>query len=175
MLGVARQVKLVDTGEIVEKTKAYQAPNRKWYSSEDAYLAIDLDNAARANCIDKMFDLLGYSKGQKISTLFLKRLKEWREGYTYQTICKAIDMSKDAVEFALRTKSFANETARVMYVAAIIQNNLNDALNITKLERKVKQKSVSQDLESMADGMEILTNITSERKASDVRHLAGEL
>ena len=172
---MARQVKLVDTGEIVEKTKAYQAPNRKWYSSEDAYLAIDLDNTARANCIDKMFDILGYNQGQKISTLFLKRLKEWREGYDYRTISIAIDLCRNAVDFALQTKRFDNETAKVMYVAAIIQNNLNDALNITKLEHKVKQKSASQDLEAMADGMETLTNMTSKRKASDVRHLAGEL
>ncbi len=172
---MARQVKLVDTGEIVDKTQAYQAPNKKWYSSEDAYLEIDLDNATRTICIDKMFDLLGYSKGQKICTLFFKRLKEWREGYNYKTIATAIDLSRNAIEFALRTKKFDNENARVMYIVAIIQNNLNDALNMTKLEQKVKRKSKSHDLEAMADGMEILTNITLEHKASDVRHLAGDL
>lgn len=174
---MARQVKLQDTGEIVDKTLngLYQAPNKKWYSSEDAYLEIDLEAVKRQNIIDKIFDLLNYSQGQKITTLFFKRLKEWREGYTYQTIDKAIDMSKDAIEFAFRTKSFENETAKVMYMSAIIQNKLNDALNIVKLEKKVKNKSQNHNLDAMADGIEILTNITSDKKSSDVSHLAGEL
>lgn len=174
---MARKVKLVDTGEIVEKGTEglFHAPNGKWYSSEDAYLEIDLEAVKRQIVIDKIFDLLNYSKSQKISTLFFKRLKEWREGYTYQTIDKAIDLSRDGIEFALRTKSFDNETARVMYISAIIQNHLNDALNITKLEQKVKQKSKSHDLETMADGIEVLTNITTRTKSSDVRHLAGDL
>lgn len=174
---MGRKVRLVDTGELAEKglEGLYQAPNRKWYSSEEAYLEIDLEAVKRQNIVDKIFILLGYNKGQKITTLFFKRLKEWREGYSYYTIDKAVDMSKDAIEFAFRTKNFDNETAKVMYMSAIIQNKLNDALNITKLEQKVKQKSKSHDLNSMADGIEALTNIESEKKSSDVRHLAGEL
>lgn len=174
---MARQVRLVDTGEIVDKATEglFQAPNKKWYSSEDAYLEIDLEGVKRQIIVNKIYDLLGYNSGQKISTLFFKRLKEWREGYDYNTIGKAVEMSKNAIEFALRTKNFNNETARVMYISAIIQNNLNDALNITKLEKKVKQKSKSQDIESMADGIETLTNITSDKKSSDVRHLAGDI
>ena len=175
----ARKVKLQDTGEIVGKDTAgiYQAPNKKYYSSEDVYLAIDLDNKYREKCIEKMYDVMGYAKEQKISTFFFKRLAEWREGYSYSVIDKAMELSANSIEYACRTKSFNNENAKVNYIMAIIQNNLNDAQKLeTHLKQKIKQKVKDENLDSMIDGIELLSTIkASSPRKSDVSSLVGDL
>ena len=171
-----RKVKLFDTGEIVEKTSAlYQAPNKRWFSSYDAYLAYDLDNQTRINCINKMLDLMGYERSQKLSTFFYKRLAEWREGYDYKIIYKAMEMSTEPIEYAQRTKVFNNENSRLHYFMAVIQNLLNDALRLNKLEHKVNKAETNRDLDMFADGIETMKYICGNTKANDVSHLAGDL
>lgn len=173
---MARKVKLHDTGEIAEKNSSmFQAPDKRWFSSYDAYLAYDLDNQTRIKCIDKMFDIMGYSSGQKINTSFFKRLKEWREGYTYNVILKAMEMSIDSIDYAKRTKQFDSEWNKLSYFMAIIQNKLNDALNISKLERKVNKIDNNKDLDIFADGIETTQYICGNVKANNVSELAGDL
>ena len=170
----ARMVKLTDTGEIVEKTKPgiYYAPNRKYYSSEEAYLEIDLDNALRVKCIEKMYDFMGYADNQKLSTFFYKKLSEWRDGYKYSTILRSMNMSEEAVEYAARAKDFSNENAKVMYLSAIIQNKLNDALKTEEFEksRKKKSENITEHYENITE----ISNVNS-KKRSNVSHLVGEL
>ena len=173
-----RRVKLQDTGEIVAKNKPgiYQAPNRKYYSSEDAYLMIDIENANRDRCIDMMYDFMGYSEKQKLSTFFYKRLSEWHEGYSYAVIGTAMSLCTEAIDYAGRTKNFTNEGAKLNYFMAIIQNNLNDALKISEsLKKKIKKASDSGDLDKMADGLESLSSISTTKKGTDVSNLVGDL
>ena len=173
-----RRVKLQDTGEIVPKSKSgiYQAPNKKYYSSEDAYLALDLENSNRDKCIDMMYDFMGYSEKQKLSTFFYKKLSEWHEGYSYAVIDMAMGLSADAINYSNRCKSFCNETAKLNYFMAIIQNNLNDALKIGEtLRKKVMKASKAGNLDAMIDGLESLNNISTTKKGADVSSLVGDL
>ena len=173
---MARKIKLVDTGEVVEKLPThFYAPNKKWFSSYDAYLIYDLDNQSRTKCIEKMYDIMGYKENQKISTLFFKRLKEWREGYDHKTILKAMEMSAEAIEYSFRVKSFDNENARLFYALAIINNKLNDALKLSALEKKTNKAEKNADLDMFADGIETVQNICGNTKSRDVSNLAGEL
>ena len=173
---MARQVKLQDTGEIVSKDKAYQAPNRKYYSSEDAYLMIDIENNNRNKCTDMMYDFMGYSPKQKLSTFFFKRINEWHDGYSYSTILRAMEMSKDGIEYSSRTKRFDSEGAKLSYFMAIIQNKLNDAWKVEdNLKRKIKAHHENGNLEQMIDGMECLEYISKPIKGNDVSKFAGEL
>ena len=173
---MARQVKLQDTGEIVSKDKAYQAPNRKYYSSEEAYLMIDIENNNRNKCTDMMYDFMGYLPKQKLSTYFFKKVNEWHEGYSYSTILRAMEMSKESIEYSSRTKRFDSEGAKLSYFMAIINNKLNDAWKIeNNLKRKIKAHHESGNLEQMIDGMECLEYISKPIKGNDVSKLAGEL
>jgi len=173
---MARKVKLVDTGELIEKSaELYQAPNKKWFSSYDAFLLHDLDDKNRCKCIDKMYELMGYGIKQKINTRFFRVLKEWRDGYDYRTILKAMDMSADAIEYSNRVKKFDNEGAKTNYFLAIIQNKLNDALSLVKLEDKAKKTAEKHDYSSLADGLETVQYMSRNIKGTDVSDLAGDL
>ena len=169
-----RRVKLQDTGELVSKDTStiYQAPNKKYYSSEDAYLAIDLDNSCREKCINKMYDFMGYTSTQKISTFFFKRLAEWHDGYSYSVILKAMELCANAIEYTCRTKSFNNENAKLNYLMAIIQNSLNDAQKLeVHLKQKIRQNN--NNVEVLIDGIETLKSRPV--KASDVSGLVGDI
>ena len=171
-----RKVKLQDTGEIVAKSTLgiYQAPNKKYYSSEDAYLAIDLENSIRDKCTDLMYDFMGYDKKLKLSTLFFKRLAEWHEGYSYNVIYTAMELSKNSVEYASGAKKFNSEGAKLNYFMAIIQNNLNDALKMESLKKKAKARTEQHPLDTLIDGVESLYNTSTVRKRSNVSNLAGD-
>ena len=167
---MARLVKLVDTGELVPKTTPgiYLAPNKRYYSSEDIWLIGDLDELNRKKCINKMYDFMGYESTQKLSTLFFGKLKEWRQGYKYNVILRAMELAKESIEYATRTKSFDNENAKIKYIIAIIQNNLNDALKREKFEKRTKD--ITKHCEDITD----ITIPSIARKRSDVSLLAGE-
>ena len=171
---MARKVKLFDTGEIVEKSPTlYYAPNKRWFSSYDAYLIYDLDNQLRTKCIDKMYELMGYETTQTINTRFFKRFKEWHEGYDYKTILKAMELATIPIEFAFRFKSFESENAKLFYAIAIINNQLNDALKIIDNEAKAKIKE--KNLEIFADDVDVLQNVCTSAKSKDVSSLLGDI
>ena len=166
-----RLVKLIDTGELVPKTTPgiYLAPNKKYYSSEDVWLAEDLDKTIRNKCIDKMFDYMGYSSGQKLSTFFFGKLKDWRQGYKYAVILRAMELAKESIEYATRTKTFDNENAKVMYLSAIIQNNLNDALKKEEFEKTQRRRT--KNITEHYEDISIPSNV---KKRTNVSDLAGE-
>ncbi len=173
-----RRVKLQDTGEIVSKRTPgiYQAPNKKYYSSEDAYLFIDLENTNRDKCVDLMYDFMNYDKKMKINTLFFKRLAEWHEGYPYNVIFNAMTMSAKGIEYANQSKEFISESGKLSYFMAIIQNNLNEALKLENLKKKVRSKVEQHgSLDAMIDGLENLSNTSTIKKGTYVSNLVGDL
>ena len=172
-----KQIKLTDTGEVVDRNSAlyFYAPNKKWYSSYDAYLIYDIENQYRDQCIARMYSIMGYGEKQKISTLFYKRLKEWHEGYEYKTILRAMELSVDSIEYSFRVKDFDNENSKLFYALAIINNKLNDALKLSAMERKVNKAEKNTDLDMFVDGIETMQNICGNTKSRDVSNLAGDL
>lgn len=129
-------VKACDTGEKIDKIIAWQAPNKKYYTSKSAYETMRKQTDARNNCIDLMYKLLDYQSFMKIPTFFYKKLKEW-EGYGYDVILKAMELKSEAVEYSLRTKQFNSEGTKIMYVSAIIENSLTDAMKLVAKEKKL--------------------------------------
>jgi len=171
---MARKIRLFDTGEIVEKSPdLYYAPNKKWFSSYDAYLEYDLENSIRVKCIDKMYEILGLNTNQKINTVFFKRLSEWQKGYENKVILKAIELSEEPIKFALRTKDFNDDYAQMTYITVIIQNKLNDAQRICKFEKQVNQTE-KIDI-AIADDIECTTKLKGNIKGTNVSNLIGDL
>lgn len=134
-----RKVKLQDTGEYGTDTSAFKAPNKKYYSSELAYKKMVKNAEYRAKCIDAMYAVLEYQSFMKLPTYFYKRLKEC-EGYGYDVVYKCIlNKSKD-IQWAIRNKDFNSEVGKMMYIWAILDNSMNDALKEIVAERRAKEK-----------------------------------
>lgn len=172
----ARKIKLVDTGEIVEKTSAiYQAPNKRYFSSYDAYLEWDMEDKYRQECVEKMYEFFGLDTKQKLNGRFYSYLKDWRAGYDYHTILKAMELSTEPIEYAFRTKEFQDDAGKMAYCCAIIQNKLNDALVQVKRMRRVNKIETSDNTQGIAEDMDVLCNMKTKVRANDISHLLGDI
>ena len=134
-----RKVKLQDTGEYSTDNLAYKAPNKKYYSSEAAYKKMCRNAEYRAKCIDLTMGLLEYKSFMKLPTLFYKRLKEC-EGYGYDVVYRCIQMKGKDIQWAIHNKTFNSEVGKIMYVWAILNNHMNDALKEVVAERRAEEK-----------------------------------
>ena len=150
-----RKVKLQDTGEYSTSNTAYQAPNKKYYSSKAAYEKMAANATYRAKCIDTMYNILDYQTFMKLPTYFYKRLKEC-EGYGYEVVYRCMLDKANDIRWAVKNKDFNSEVGKMMYIWAILNNYMNDALRKVvaerrEIERKLKttatEQSVNVDLD----------------------------
>ena len=152
---MSRKVKLQDTGEFGINTQAYQAQNKKYYSSKEAYQKIARNAEYRAKCIDGMYALLEYKDFMKLPTYFYKRLSEC-EGYGYDVVYHCMKKKARDIQWAIHNKEFNSEVGKMQYIWAILNNYMNDALKQVVAERRAEEKknktsaveeSVNVDLE----------------------------
>ena len=151
-----RKVKLQDTGEYSTSDIAYQAPNKKYYSSEAAYKKMMINTRYRQKCIDGMYELLGYKEFMKIPTYFYKRLKEC-EGYGYDVVYRCIQIKAKDIQWALNNKEFNTEVGKMMYIWAILNNSMNDALKEVVAERREEEKKNEKSEEAVNVDLDITT------------------
>ena len=122
---MSRQVKLVDTGEMSTNDVAFRAPNKKYFSSEEAYIKWNTNKVYRNKCIDKMFEIMGYKQGMILPTYFYKKLKDF-EGVGFEALFNTMNSQAKVIQWALTNKNFNGEIAKVMYIMAILNNNVMD-------------------------------------------------
>lgn len=155
---MSRKIKLQDTGEFSTSDVAYKAPNKKYYSSEEAYLKMKTNAEYRQKCIDKMFDLLGYKNNMVIPTFFYKKLKEF-EGIGYDVLLDTMNGKENDIYWAIKNKIFAGETAKVMYITAILNNNIMDYY-----KRKIAREKEEKRLNDINSNVFIVDDMNFERK-----------
>lgn len=137
------------------KEQCYKAPNKKYYSSEEAYLALALQEQWRDKCTSAMQNVMGYEYDQKLPTRWYKFLKELK-GYGYDVVYDTIEANRDTFLWAIKTKNFLNDSCALAYFNAIIQN---DAMNHLKAKQarekaeRIQKKDVEKanEISSMCD------------------------
>lgn len=139
-----------DNNTKMDRKDAYKAPNGFYYSSEEAYKQAVNREKLRKQCIDKMYEYMGYQSFMKLPTIFYKRLKEW-EGYGYQVIYRAMLLADTGIQKALASKDFDNELNKTTYLSAIIQNQLNDALKREKHEQAVESDAPKIEIDNISN------------------------
>lgn len=144
MLVIAR-----DLGQKIDRNDAFKGTDGKYYSSEEAFKKLIakkiLDSAekeARAKCVDKMYDFMGYKSTDKMSSVFFGRLKVWNDkwGYNYSEVLEAMNFVTDTIDYISRTKVFQSDTSRLFYYMGVVQNALNDG----RREYQRKQKAIEE-------------------------------
>lgn len=134
----------------IDRMDAYKAPNGFYYSSEEAYCKTKEIEETRKKCIERMFDFMEYKSYMKMPTLFYKKLKEW-EPYGYNVIYLAMSLAENGIEQAVKTKTFHDESGKVSYLSAIIQNRLNDAFKIEERNRKAAADKPKIEVDDVMD------------------------
>ena len=140
---MGRQVKLVDTGEMSNSDISFRAPNKKYFSSEEAYIKWNTNKEYRNKCTDKMFEIMGYKPKMILPTYFFKKLKEF-EGIGYEAVYNTMVSQAKSIDWALKNKDFCSETAKVMYIMAIINNNVMDEYK--KIIKKQRENKIYTDI-----------------------------
>lgn len=147
---MARKVKLQDTGEISTNEIAYKAPNNKYYSSKEAYEKIQNNNIYRQKCIDYMYEVLGYKSGMILPTYFYKSLKGY-EALGYDVFYQTMILQNKSVQWALSNKNFNGETAKIMYLMAIYNNNVMDVYKQIIAEKKSYVQNKFDEVEEISE------------------------
>ena len=119
--------------------------SNKYYTSESAYKKWKLNSEYRTKCISKMYDLLGYETYMKIPTFFYKKLTQW-EPYGFDVVSLCIDNKSRDIIWAINNKEFRQETSKIMYICAILENGMNDAL-----KQKVREEKMMKDNRKQSD------------------------
>lgn len=158
------------TGEKKPNTELWQAPNKKYYTSKEAYEIYESSNEYRIKTINLAMDILGYKDGMKLPTLFYKKVKEW-EVYGNDVIYNTLNAQCQNIEWAIKNKQFNGEVAKVMYISAIIQNHIMDEYKKKVIEnkRKVIEKRNETSIETTN-----IDNVGKTSKGRDVSNLLGD-
>lgn len=138
-------------------------------------------------------NLFFYDDSQKLPTLFYNRLKDLRngtcrnqgkikngrkEGYGYEVILETFKSARDNILYSFRMKQFSNESGRVNYMFAILENKINDVY--IGLENNKKQtKKVEENRKTLEEDGAIInevdiglnSNFVSINKAKDFSNL----
>ena len=109
-------------------------------------------------------DILNYDGTQGLPREVVLRLKGLRSGrfmenystdntsnYSFDIILYTFQICKPSIKYALETKDFKNEQAKINYIFKIVERNLNDVY-----ERVTRARKVEESIEEV--DTEILTN-----------------
>lgn len=142
---MGRRVKLVDTGEFSDSSISFKAPNKKYFSNEEAYIKWNTNKEYRNKCIDKMFEIMGYKPGMILPTYFFKKLKDY-EGVGFEALYNTMNSQSKAIQWALNNKNFGGETAKIMYIMAILNNNVMDEYKKIVKAQRYKAAGMKADI-----------------------------
>ena len=104
-----------------------------WYVKKEIMLYED--NQALPNNI--VLRLKGLTPGK----LMANNKTENNAKYTYETVLYTFKMCKSAIMIALYGKTFKSEMSKFIYVAAIVENNINDVYLRIENAKKAKEKT----------------------------------
>ena len=149
---MSRAVRLQDIDPKGQKSgnsdTAFRAPDKKYYSSEEAYNRIIADKSWRNKIIVHMYYIMGYSYGMVLPTVFYKKLAGL-EAYGYEVVYDTIIGEESSIKWAIRNKRFQTETGKLLYIMSIIVNKINDYYKKKQHDRKALEKK--QETPAVAD------------------------
>lgn len=130
------------TGEKRPQNELYRADNGKYYTSESAYNKYRENLDYKSKCNTAIFEILDYKDFMKLPRVWFVKLSEW-EGYGYKVVYNTLLKQVDKIKYAIKNKDFKSESAKFMYISAIIENNLTDTLK--EIAREEKEKRIAEE------------------------------
>ena len=162
-----RQVKCQDTGELRCSDELFKAPNKKYYSSQEAWEHVEQNKIYRQKCIDFLMDLLGYKTGMKLPTVTFKLIKEYEEPYGLDVLYATMVATRQSCEWALINRDFQQETAKIWYLFAVFQNNAMTEWKKKVAAQKSEQMAAKQSENLVIEEESDMTYVPQEKK--DIR------
>ena len=126
------------------------------------------DKQYREKAIELIRNYMGYYKPEmKLPTLTYKKIQDYKEPIGYDVLCYTLINVERDITWALTNKNFNSETAKIMYLFAIVQNHYME-----EYRKKVAEKRKSY---SETDPNEMITNDKNRKQnIKDIRKWLDE-
>ncbi len=167
-------VKCWDIGEKRPREEAYKAPNKKYYSCEEAYLNMVNQTEWRNKCTEYMQEIMGYDADMKLPTRWYKFLNEFAK-YGFDVVYDTIDVNKNTFLWALDNKSFKNDSHALSYFNAIIQNSIMEQYRKKKLREKAEQQRRQDEIHIETENIATSDLGQDAVKGKDLSGLLGDI
>ena len=161
-------VKLQDKeDEKMERDLAYRVRKGKrnyYYSSKEAYEAIESDIKYRHKSMNLLTEILGFKNAKDLPQLTYKYINEYQEPLGLDVLYDTLIFKRNDIEYALGNKDFESELAKIKYIFGIVQNNY-----MTEYKKKVAMKRLQSVTPYSA--IDVSGDITTERRQAvkDIR------
>ena len=168
-----RKVKCAITGETGTSDTFYRGPDKRYYKSEELYNEIKQKRELHRRLVGEILMMLGYEDGMVAPPVVNKKLKEL-SFYGDDIILETLHDCFQKIEFALRTRDFANEYNKISYVMAIVKNNINDVY--LKHQREQKQQARAQAAASNEihfEDIELAAGQKTDNRHTDISRWVG--
>lgn len=129
-----------ETGNSLELYKITENGKNKYFSSEEGYLDWLNKKQLRSECIQYMFDIMGYETNMIMPGRFFKELESWGSAYGFDVVKLCMEDSISENEWVLN-KEFDSEVGKVNYLCAIFRNHLPDAMKKWKRLQKQNEEN----------------------------------
>lgn len=132
--------------------------------------------------LDKLYQyvktvVMGYDQNQSLPQIIVLRLKgllygmtflnndeEDKANYSYDLVLNTFKYCSPEIQRVISTKHFKNEIAKFNYIAAIVENNLNDVyIRMKNISHAKKQENYSVE-KSMNEEVYVHNFVAPERK-----------
>lgn len=163
---MARPVKCFVTGEKGD-SETFVKHDNHYYKSEQVYQDYIKEMEYRKKIIDLIvYDYMDYTKDMPFPTILNKRLKAIQH-FGYETIYRTIDSQDETIRRACREKTFDSDYLKLMYILAIVKNNIFPIWKIVLAEKREARKNAKevskttlQDIQEVKNPKQKVKNIS---------------
>ncbi len=169
-------VKCWDIQEKRPREECFKAPNKKYYSSEEAYQIMVRQTEWKNKCTNKMQDIMGYDHDMKLPTSWYKFISEFKK-YGYDVIYDNLEANEKTFLWALQNKSFKNDTHALSYFKAIIQNSVMEQYRAKKAREKEALLTAIEENrpDPIPSALDLISIGRSAVKGKDLSGLVGSI
>ena len=159
-----RKVRFVDTGEYGTSDQGFQAPNKKYYSSKNAYDVIVADKEAYKGVYFQLQQILEIPD-KPVPPVVLKEIIKYKGNYeVVQLILKRVG---EAIREGLRTRHIENGFHAAKYIATFIGNQYSSVVRELESYTEIKER----DYEAPVD----ISDRGHRNRHKDLSKLIGEI
>ena len=159
-----RRVRCQCTGEYGLSGEFYRVKHNGknlYYKNKEIYLRMINDKETRNQLNNFVsIEVLNYDSSQYLPPFFIKRVNELNKLYPMEVILETFKQNKDNLQYWMNQDSkFKNESGRINYMMAIINNNINNEYEKWKI--KERQDRVDNTVKVDMDLLDININNTN--------------
>ena len=168
---MARHVKCFATGE-KGMSDVFVKHGNHYYKSEKVYQDYKKEMDYRTKTINLIvYDYMEYTKEMTYPSILNKRLREI-EHFGYETIYRTLISEDNNIRRAVREKIFDSDYLKMMYILAIVKNNIFKTWKIVLAEKREAKKDEKEISDTTLEDFQDVKN--PKQKVKDISKLLGD-